>query len=474
MYYKKAGESYKIFYKIDDNTELEYWVSKQSTISSKFELIFDQVNLMLSQNKELKELYDNFVIALNKEPTISTVEIHLPRIFEIVDDMGSKLGFHDYDYVPPTRKSNIKLHITELEYALIMKASLRSKFICAQVTVLRELNINIVQYIYSKVMKEMIISGTVLKLERLIDSTVTYVSSNGLDHMSQLWVVFSAGKGIDPHNIALKERNSVFYKGLPTISPGRDPIKWLISIVRTYVKYLMKDKVTTVNIAVNNPIETTPATNIKQYNILENFIYQTVISSRKLLTLIVEMPFTKGLVSEYVFPITQIISLPFISIVFNLNNIQIGRLSNLVLLNLFTYKFLRDNIKNDSQLFELLVCKAIILPKDPETNNAKSVFIKRKLPRLISQILKNLNFENSSTYTTKQLQQVFRDSLKTLLKYDYINYEDKIIKLNYEKIVEEYIMYIYNLSTHGYDQEIQNAKDYIMHDDTEEYLEDDE
>lgn len=461
MFIKKPDDTRDVYYQFDDGTEIQYDVYKQSTLATKFELIFDQVNIMIQKSSELKDIYEKFIREFHENRTINVAQKYLPTIFAIVDTLGEELGYHKYDYTPPTYKNDLKLHINENEYYLIMLASLRSKFICAQTTVMREENMNVVKYIYSEVMKEMYDSGTIFKIEKVVDSTVMFASSNGLDHKSQLWVVFSAGKGIDPQNIALRERNNVFYKGFPTIIPGRDPIKWIISIVRTSIKYLMKDKITQVNIAVNNPIETMDSSNNK---LLQMFVYETVISNRQLFKLVGEMPFASTLMSEYVLPITQVISTPFVSLVFDMPNLNVTRLPNLVLLNLFTYKFMQ-NTEADWSLFNLLTCKATPKNFDLDDDNVSDTyydFIRKSLTTAIKRQIRNLEFENHSTYTAKQLENVFKESIKQLFKYDYTDYQGKKFLPHPEDIVTEYITYIYNLSIGMYKKQIEEAKQYIM------------
>lgn len=448
---------------MDDGREINFDVYKQATISTKFDLIFDQVNTMLEKSPELKTLYDNFIDEFDKEPTINIARKYIPDIFKIVDELGNTLGYHEFTYTPPTYKNDLKTHINESDYGYIMMSSLRSKFICAQCTFLREHHMNVVKYIYGEVMKELYTNGILFKLEKVVDSTVIYASSSGMDHKSQLWVVFSSGKGIDPQNIALRERNNVFYKGFPTIAPGKDPIKWLISIVRTSIKFLMKDKITQVNIAVNNPVETVDSSNNK---LLKMFIYENVISNRKLFKLVAEMPFSSVLMSEYVLPITHTITTPFISIVFDTPNLNINRLPNLILLNLLTYKFM-GTAEVDWKIFELLTCKAVPKIKSYKGNEDPFIdvyddYIRTDLAHKVKKQIKQLNFDKYSTYTSKQLEDVFKDTIKQIYHYDYIDYKGDKLSIHPEIIANEYISYIFNLSVGKYKNQIEGAKRYIM------------
>ena len=451
-----------INYQLEDGSIISYNVHKQSTLISRFSLIFDFVNKMLEDNEELKKYYEDFLKEMNTNKTMATASKYIPTLFSMIDKDGARKGYHNFTYTPPRKKQDAKGYINEHEYNLIMKSSLRSKFICAMCIEMRENNnMSIVKYIYGELLKEMISEGTLYKLERVIESTVNSISSNGFNHRSQLWVVFSSGKGIDPQNIALRERNNVLYKGLATIDPGKDPIKWLVSMVRTSVRYLMKDKITQVNIAVSqNTIESVENSNDK---LLKMFIYETVISNRQLYKLIEEMPFGNKLISEYVTPITYTIAAPFISLVFSMPNLNVNRLSNPALINLLTYKFLKQ-IEPDWQIINLLKCKAISkrISKEDIENDKEKEYSKKYLSVTIKKVLTKLKFSSYSTYTDKQLEQIFRESIQMLYRYDYIDYDNIRINIYPEVLITEYITYIFNLSTGIYNHQIELAKNFLL------------
>lgn len=459
---QKSSNRIYINYQLEDGTIISYNVHKQSTLISRFELIFDFVNKMLEDNEELKKYYEEFLKEMNDNKSMSTASKYIPTLFAMIDKDGAKKGYHNFSYTPPRKKQDAKGYIVEHEYNLVMKASLRSKFICAMCIEMRETNnMSIVKYIYGELLKEMISEGTLYKLERVIESTVNSISSNGFNHRSQLWVVFSSGKGIDPQNIALRERNNVLYKGLATIEPGKDPIKWLVSMVRTSVRYLMKDKITQVNIAVSqNTIESVENSNDK---LLKMFIYETVISNRQLYKLIEEMPFGNKLISEYVTPITYTIAAPFISLVFSMPNLNVNRLSNPSLINLLTYKFLKE-AEPDWQIIKLLKCKAIskrVSKENIESEDEKE-YSKKYISTTIRKILSKLKFSSYSTYTDKQLEEIFRESIQMLYRYDYVDCDDVRVNIYPEVLITEYITYVFNLSTGIYNSEIEAAKKFLL------------
>ena len=458
---KSSNRTY-INYELENGDILHYNVYTQSTLISRFDLIFNFVNTMLDENKELKEYYEKFLKEMKENKSTETASKYIPTLFSMIDKDGAIKGYHNFTYTPPRKKQDAKGYINEHEYNLIMKSSLRSKFICAVCIELRENNdMSIVKYIYGELLKEMISEGTLSKLERIIESTVNSISSNGFNHRSQLWVVFSSGKGIDPQNIALRERNNVLYKGLATIYPGKDPIKWLVSMVRTSVRYLMKDKITQVNIAVSqNTIESVENSNDK---LLKMFIYETVISNRQLYKLIEEMPFGNKLISEYVTPITYTIAAPFISLVFSMPNLNVNRLSNPALINLLTYKFLKQ-VEPDWQIINLLKCKAVSkrVSRENIENEEEKEYSKKFISTIIKKVLSKLKFSSYSTYTDKQLEEIFRESIQMLYRYDFIDYMDQKINIHPEILITEYITYVFNLSIGTYNSQIEAAKEFLL------------
>ena len=224
----------------------------------KFDLVFSQVNAMLDIDIDLNIMYDELLTLLSEETEeldFTRIQQIFPLIIEKVDQHAVELDYLQFSYTAPRKISEYRLHIDKNGYKEIMVASIRSKFICAPVTVIREKHVNVIRYLYTYICREMIESGTQFKLERIIDSIVLSTSARGLDSKSQLWTFFSTAKGIDPQNLALRERNAILYKGLPTIATGLNPVNWFVAMARTSINFQMKDKINEVHIAFNAPIE---------------------------------------------------------------------------------------------------------------------------------------------------------------------------------------------------------------------------
>lgn len=463
--------SHLIVYQRLDGTELEFNLSLQHTIVKKFDLIFKQVNNILELDTDFHIMYDEFMSIMHNIDNLDFARIKelLPQLITYIDKYAEKLDYWKFSYTAPRKISEYKLHIDKNGYLEIMKASVRCKFVCAPVTTLREEHMSVVRYIYNIICKEMIESNTQFKLERIIDSIVLSTSAKGLDNKSQLWTFFSCAKGFDPQNLALRERNAIFYKGLPTIATGLDPVKWFVSLARTSVAFQMKDKINEIHIAFNAPIESCYE---NSSDMLKIFIYEEVTSNRKLMRLLKEFPFVTQMIKEYVYPITNWITAPFISKVFNVSSINMTHLINILLLNIFAYKFLR-NEESGWQLFDMLTYRAAIKSEEELNSNKyklvnpiskynnSMVITSKTITTMIKTNIQELKFTEQTIYTTEQLEELFRIGIRSLLSYDYYDHNDTKITIDPIKITEQYMQYIYNILTGKYNKAIDEARKYF-------------
>lgn len=458
-------------YKKLDNSEVNFNISLQHTITKKYDLIFPQVNQILDEDIELHAMYDEFItIMMSDEIDFERVKELLPKIVELVDVYAEKFNFWEFSYVAPKRLSDYKLHIDQNGYLEIMKASVRSKFVCIPIAVMREEHMSLVRYIYNLICKEMIESGVQFKLERIIDSIVLSTSAKGLDARSQLWLFFSTSKGIDPQNLALRERNAILYKGLPTIATGLNPVNWFVAMARTSIGFQMKDKVNEISICFNAPIESCYENSA---DMLKVFVYEEVTSNRKLMKLFKEFPFAQQMAKEYVYPITNWITAPFISQVFNVSNLNITHLINILLLNIFAYKFLRKE-HEDWILFNMLTYRAAIRQNEEITTSMRypifsqitgkpsgSFFTTRTLTSMVRNMVAELEFTKYTIYTTEQLEDMFKFAIKTLLSYDYYNHIGTKIAIDPVSLTNQYIQYVFELLTSKYEKTVNDARLYF-------------
>ena len=243
-------------------------------------------------------------------------------------------------------------------------------------------------------------------------------------------------------------------------------------MARTSIKFQMKDKINEISISFNAPIESVYE---NATDMLKVFIYEEVTSNRKLHKLFKEFPFALNMVSEYVYPITNWIAAPFISKVFNVSNLNINHLINILLLNIFTYKFLKDQEEN-WQLFELLKYKAVIkndvlsstgnikypVPKTSlYSKTFSSIFTNRIMINIINESINKFNMSENLIYSSDQLQELFKKGIKSLLLYEYYNHENAKIIIDPIAITYQYVEYIYNLLNHKYDKQIEEARIFL-------------
>ena len=457
------------FEKLDGST-IPLNITIQNTITQKFNIVFRQVNTILERDSDFAILYDELVDCLfpdSYDPD-RAVEI-IPRICSSIDNWAQKLGYTQYSYKAPKTVSQFKLHIDQEGYKMIMASSVRSKFFCAPMIVLRKDHMEMVRFIYSFICREMIESGVQFKLERIIDSVVLSVSARGLDSKSGLWTFLKTSKGIDPQNLALKERNLVLYNGLPTIAQGLNPVNWLVSIARTSANFAMKDKINESHIAFNAPIESTYENSA---DMLKVFVYEEITSNRKLMKLFSEFPFAKDMAKEYVYPITNWVASPFVSMVFNIANMNITHLINILLLNIFSYKFLSPE-EDNWQIFDLLTYRATAKIPDTDTKSVRypiitpmrggtksSTFTFRSLSDLVHSLVENLGFANS-IYTNEQLEEMFKTAVKSLLAYNYFQHNGVRVVLDPVRLTNEYVNYIHGLLFGKYENAIEKAREFL-------------
>ena len=472
------NNSHLLDYQKMDGTIITFNVSSQHTLIKKYDLIFKQVNTILEMDPDLHILYDEFLTVMSNDPNhidFERVKEILPVMCESIDKYAEQLKYWEFSYLAPKKKSDYKLHINKEGYLQIMKASVRSKFICVPVVIVKSKHISVVRYIYNYICREMIESGVMFTLERIIDSIVLTSSAKGMDQKSQLWVFFSTSKGVEPNNIALRERNSILYKGLPTVATGLNPISWYVAIARTSISFAMKDRINEISISFNAPIESSYENST---DMLKVFIYEEVTSNRKLKKLFNDYPWAMELINGYVFPICNYISLPFISEVFNVPNLNITHLINILLLNIFTYKYLsKDNPSLD--LYKMLTYSASVKSEDLDINNDNAfrynipreykdkytptnhIFTTRILLNIINDKMAEHDYLAHTIYTSAQIENLFKVSLKSLLSYDYYNYKGMKVVINPITISIQYLDYLYRLLIGEYKPLIEEARSYL-------------
>jgi hypothetical protein len=466
MYYPTS--THVVTYTTHDGKNFEFDLYRQHTLCKKFDLVFKPVNDMLMKDQNFEVMYDKFIeLLISPEENKQEIIVMTPKIFDYAIKLADSMNYLCYSYeAPPSKKGILKLHITEPEYRYIMMASVKSRLVCAPITHYREncSHIYFRRFLMEHVCMEMTKHKTTFKLNHIIESTVMQTSMNALDGRSRLWNVLTNSQAKDPYVVSTSERNNIFYKGLPTIEFGRDPIKWLVSMTRTSVRFLMQDKIDQINIAVSVPIECAyDAGN----DLLKMFVYEEITTNRQLVKLYGKLPpaFVNELSKQYVYPVSHFLAIPFVSMVFDLPNLNAAQMSNTVLLNLFTHEFM-SGAEMGWSIFKYLLSYAVPRKKQDATNRlfenkATDIdnFIRREMNYVVKNSIKLLGFDKTSTYTSKQIESVGK-CLKEFFDYDYIGPECKL-DINPKIFVGEYMAYLHGLSIGKYDGQIAEAKEYI-------------
>ena len=140
------NSSQLIDYQKLDGSILTFNVSLQHTLVKKYNHIFNQVNNILDNDINFNILYDEFMSIMYDIDNVDFERIKeiIPEIMEMVDKYAEKYDYWKFSYNAPKKLSEYKLHIDKDGYLQIMKASVRSKFICVPVTAFREKNIQII------------------------------------------------------------------------------------------------------------------------------------------------------------------------------------------------------------------------------------------------------------------------------------------------------------------------------------------
>ena len=147
-------------YKKHNGETIIFNLSVQHTIIKKFDLIFNQVNKILEMDEDFYKHYDEFLTIIydyveNDESAIDFEKIKelLPLLCNKIDYYAEQLNYWEFSYVAPKKISEYKLHIDANGYLEIMKASVRSKFLCVPITILRERDTSLIRYIYRNYFK---------------------------------------------------------------------------------------------------------------------------------------------------------------------------------------------------------------------------------------------------------------------------------------------------------------------------------
>jgi len=479
--------SHDIVYTFADDTTYTYDLQRQHTLVSRFDYVFAPINLILEKHPDIRPRFDSYIRYMNEGQTDAAIHM-IDILHPIVSPIAEGLGFFDYTYSAPPPRQTL-LHIDSAEYRIIMETSFMLKMFGSLLSYFRTTNMPLVRAVYSRVCDRFVSCGILYKMERIIDSVVMGNAAKGLDMKSMLWVMFATSKGFEPNNVALRERNNILYKGLATLMPGKDPVKYLVSMARTALNFQMKDRIPVVNIATNVPIESVYESTA---NVLETFVYEEITANRALTQLATEYGFANRLKNKHVEPITAILAAPFMCMVLDVPMLHLTQTSTQLLLNLLVYRFMSE-VEPEWELFTLLRCScknrydsgsgdtgsgctrtdltSLFISTDDE--DGRRFFISKQLATKVRNAVKQTGFADVSIYTSKQLCDCISRVLRKLLSYDfYDHYGNKVVFTKHAALVMEYVEYLYGLITGRYDAQIQCAKQYLRNEVTSNNVKD--
>jgi hypothetical protein len=446
----KSTQRKTIDFLFSDSTKQSF-VTELAALSNKFKSIFNIVNTMLDSNQELKDTYETFL----KEYIITNDRYncflkYYPKLFKLIQDTYDTLNLGKDLTVKVNNEYDLNINFEET--SCLYKVSIRTRFFL--ICYLSDYSVDQIgqKEIQKLICREMIDLGILDKLYRIINSIVlnTFPTKSG----RKIWDLLSASTGYTADSYAIKLLSSVIYKALPSLKANENPIAYMISIAKNEVDWLLRTKlgVKFVNSEINIVTITEPNNHIEEHE-----IYYRTIVKEYFEPIANKYPELTNSLSKYnTFNTVANVCNPLINKIFGINSNHL-LLENISIVNIFCYDFLTRFDPSKTELINFL----LLIPISSRTydNRVLPENYKEKIMNLVTYKELNKIFKHLSPSNIKK---ILIDSVTKLYGYTYITKDNVEVTIDWSRFIEQYIGFIYSISSGKYDEFIKIVKTEIL------------
>ena len=433
------------------NGTKQSFVTELAALSNKFKSIFNVVNNMLNYDVELKIVYEKFLDEyITTNDRYSCFLKYYPDLFKLIDRVYNELNLGKDLSVKVNTEFDLNINYEESVY--LFKTSIRTRFFL--ICYLTDFKMDsISQKEMQKIIcKEIIENGILDKFYTIINSIVlnTFPTKSG----RKIWDLLSASTGYTADSYAIKLLSSVIYKALPSLKASENPIAFMISIAKNEVDWLLRTKlgVKFVNSEINIVTMTEPTSHIEEHEIY----YRTIVKEyfEPILDKYSELSNTLSQYNTYA-SVSSIGNI-LLNKIFGINSNHL-LIDNLSLVNIFCYDFLKRFDPSKDLLMKVLIS----IPTNSKYNFG------RELPENLKELISNLVVSRELNKTFKHLspsniKKILSDSVAKLYNITYVDSDNVELEIDWIKFIEQYINYIYCITSGKYDSYITKIKKEIL------------
>ena len=448
----KSTQKKTIDYVFEDASQFSFY-TELAALVNKFKSVFNIINTVLESEVELRQEYEVFLKEYIKSTTDQeryTVFLkYYQKLFNMIDAAYYKLDLGKH------LKINVKdeycLNINKDETEQIFKTSVRTRFFV--ICYMSEYAVDQISQkeIHKIICREMIDKGILEKLYRIINSIVlnTFPTKSG----KKIWDLLSTSTGYTSDAYSIKLLSSIIYKALPALKSNENPVAFMVSIAKNEMDWLLRTKlgIKIVNSDINIVTITEPNNRIEEYE-----IYYRTIVKQYFEPINEKYPLLSSKLSKYnTYPVVSTVCAPLINKIFGvgINHIL---LDNISLVNLFCYDFLSKYDLTKPELIKILTLA-------PYNNNYERV-LPESLKTHIHNICVNRNLNKLTPQLTPvNLKKVINEAILKIYSYSYLNIlTNEEVEINWINFIIEYIDYLVQILSGGYNTQIQETKQIIV------------
>jgi len=423
---------------IFSNGSVASFSTELAALVNKFNDIFGVVNNMLTLNKDLLNIYEQFL----KEYLESTSKYQVflkysNKLFYLIDKTYTNMNLGTNMNVKEDSTYTLNINLKESED--LFKTSIRTRFFIVCYLTDDSMDQLSQKEMQKYICRDMINNGTLDKLYKIINSIImsTYPTKSG----KKIWDLLSVTTGYTSDGYALRLLSSVIYKALPSLKPEENPIAYMISICKNEVDWLLRTNfgIKFVNSTINNISVNENTNRIEEYEIY----YRSIVK------VCFEPIFKKyedlaNKLSNYNAYTTVVnICNPLIFKIFGINSYHIS-LDNNCLINLYCYDFLKDHDPDKTELLKLLTsASAISQDRKPLSDDIKAYAQSTIVSRELGKYYKFLNHAN--------LKKIVIESISVLYQYKYVDVNtNEELEINWFKFIDEFVDYLRKVASEDY------------------------
>lgn len=441
MFFKNE-EKRIITYIFQDGTTQNFEI-QLTAILTKFEDVFQLVNMILMHDTELRNTYEDFL-----KSYVKATDDNRMRIFITYIDKLMHMIDKNFEELELAKNLNVKveskfvMNVNYDESVSLFKASVRTRFFL--ICYLSSLSVtpNQQKVLHSIIYSEILSNGVVDKLYRILNSIVmnTYPTKSG----KKLWDLISATGGYNSDSYALKLMASMFYKAMPSLKADENPIAYMISICKNETDWLLR---TNFGFNCYNSFVDTESIVHSNSKIIENEIYYRSIVKNCFVPISKQYKDYLSMSKYNVYPTLFNISQPIIHKIFDIP-MRFLNIENMSLVNFYVHSFLSRYDPSMTVLMKMLVAVPVVTKISSNTENVLPEDLRLKIQTMLTERNVQRRFSFISHITLKK---IITEAVTTLHRYTYIDIVTNTeIFIDWNVMINQYIDFIFNIVTDEY------------------------